>query len=148
MIHGTTILLAAVLAASACRSTQASDAKLPRFCLTISVDLRADLREEVSVIDLVIKNASVVSIPRFPAGWAIKIQNYVDNTPTSIFGGATGGVAELQAKDLKCLFELEDSVPGTPQITVKGSVYVSNGETERRIFLHHDQIVLERIRSE
>jgi hypothetical protein len=112
--------------------------------LTLAVDLRANLREEVSVIDLVIADASVISIPRFPAGWGIKVQNYVDNTPTTILGGATGSVAELRAEDLKCLFEIENSVPGTPPITVTGSVDISNGKAVHRLFLRKGQIVLKK----
>lgn len=146
--RGAMILFAVVLLGPVCRSAYASETKFPRFCLSIAVDLRADLREEVSAIDLVITNASVVSIPRFPEGWGIKVQNYGDNTPTTISGGATGGVAELRAQDLKCLFQIQDSIPSIPPITVTGSVHISNGNTERRLILHKHQIVLEKIRSE
>lgn len=116
--------------------------------MTIAVDLRADLREEVSAIDLIIENASVVSIPRFPAGWGIKVQNYADNTPTKISGGATGSVAELRVKDLQCIFKIANDVPGAPPIAVTGSVYISNGNTERRIILHGHQFTLKKIVSE
>lgn len=147
-VRGPMIFVAAALLAAVCGSAYASETKFPRFCLSIAVDLRADLREEVSAIDLVITNASVVSIPRFPEGWGIKVQNYVDNTPTTISGGATGGVAELRAQELKCLFEIQDSIPSIPPITVTGSIYISNGNTERRLILHEHQIVLEKIRPE
>jgi hypothetical protein len=91
-IRGAMVFVAGVVLVAVCGSAHASETKFPRFCLSIAVDLRADLREEVSAINLVIANASVVSIPRFPEGWGIKVQNYVDNTPTTISGGATGGI--------------------------------------------------------
>lgn len=43
----------------------ASEAKSPRYCLTTAAGLRPELREEVSVIDLIIKNRAVVAIPSF-----------------------------------------------------------------------------------
>jgi len=144
--RGAMIAFTAVLLGPLCRPTHASEN--PRYCLTIEVGLQADLREEVSAIDLTIENASVVSIPRFPAGWGIRVQNYVDNTPTKISGGATGNVAELQMKDLKCMFEVENEVPGTPPIMVTGSVYISNGRTERHLILHGHQFILEKITAE
>lgn len=125
----------------------ANEITYPRYCMTIAIRLRQNLREEVSGINLVIKNASVIGIPRFPAGWGIKVQNYVDNTPTTIFGGATGSVAELRAEDLKCLFEIENGVPGTPPIEVSGNIAISTGEHERRVVLGKNQIVLEKINS-
>jgi hypothetical protein len=76
------------------------------------------------------------------------VQNYVDDTPTTISSGATGGMAELRAQELKCLFEIQDSIPSIPPITVTGSVYINNGKAERRLILHEHQIVLEKIRSE
>jgi hypothetical protein len=127
VLRGAVILFLAVLVGLICRSTHASETR--RYCLTIAVDLQANLREEVSTIDLVIENATVVSIPKFPKGWGIKVQNYVDNTPTTVSGGATGNVAELRANDLRCLFEIENSVPREPPITVTGSVSISNGKT-------------------
>lgn len=144
--RGTLILSTAILVGLICRSTQASDT--PRYCLTIAIDLHASLREEVSAIDLIIENAFVVSIPKFPEGWGIKVQNYVDNTPTKISGGATGNVAELRAKDLTCLFEIEKNVPGEPRISVAGSVIISNGKTELRLMLDKRQFVLRKIRPE
>lgn len=125
--------------------TLANDA--PHYCLTISVALRSDLREEVSGINLVIHNASVISIPKFPEGWGIKVQNYVDNTATTIFGGATGSVAELREDDLRCLFEVHNNVPGRPAIIVTGSIYVSNGKTVRQLILDKSKVILEKIES-
>jgi hypothetical protein len=134
----------ALLVSPAC-AQQKPGGKFPRFCLTTAVQIWPGLRERVSVIDLVIENASVVAVPRFPPGWEFKIQNWVDTSPSRIFGGATGSVAELAAEDLKCLFEVEDSAPGTPPIRVTGNVYISTGEHERRISLDNNQIVLERL---
>lgn len=139
------IVCVPVLVSLIWRPTSASDA--PHYCLTISVGLRSDLREEVSGIDIVINNASVTSIPRFPKGWGIKVQNYVDNTPTKIFGGATGSVAELQEADLRCLFEIRNDVPGKPAIIVTGSIYISDGRNERRLNLDKSQVILEKIGS-
>jgi hypothetical protein len=124
---------------------QAGD-QFPRYCLTIAVALRPALRERVSVIDLVVENGTVAAIPRFPPGWQLSVENRVEVSPTRIFGGATGSVAELSAEELKCLFEVEDSVPGTPPIKVAGSVHISTGDHERRVFLRQDQIVLERVK--
>jgi hypothetical protein len=139
------VWVALALVVSPACAQQKPGGKFPRFCLTIAVQLRPGLRERVSVVDLVIENASVVAVPRFPPGWEFKIENRVDVSPSRIFGGATGSVAELAADDLKCLFEVEDSVPGTPPIKVTGSVYISTGEHERRISLDRNHIVLERI---
>jgi hypothetical protein len=112
--------------------------------LTIAVPLRPALREEVSLIDLTIEHGHVVAIPRFPIGWEFKIENPIDDFPTVIFGGATGSLAELQADELKCLFEIEAFVPEAP-IGVRGKVRISNGTSEREVVLGKDQIVLERI---
>ena len=117
--------------------------EFPRYCLTIAVELRPTLRERVSVIDLVIENASVVSIPRFPPGWELKIQNQIDSSPTLIFGGATGSVAELAAEDMSCLFQIENSVPGRPPINVNGKVTISTGTTESEIVLGKRHILLQ-----
>jgi hypothetical protein len=120
-------------------------AKFPRYCLTIAIELRPGLRERVSMIDLTIENGSVVAIPRFPAGWEIKIQNQVDISPALIFGGATGAVAELGVEDMKCLFEIENSVPGRPPINVNGKVTISTGTTESEVVLGKSQILLQPI---
>ncbi len=138
---------AAILALGVCALSHASEARSPRYCLTIAAGLRPGLREEVSVIDLVIENGSVVAIPKFPAGWGLKVQNYSDNTPATIFGGATGSAAELRSEDLKCLFEIESGVPGTPPIKVSGNIAISTGVHERRVVLRKNQIVLEKINS-
>jgi hypothetical protein len=144
-IRGGMILFVAALSSTVGASALASQTRSPRFCLSIAIDLRDDRREEVSAVDLVIQNASVVSIPRFPLGWGIKVQNYVDNTPTTISGGATGNVAELRSQDLRCLFEIENGVPGTPPIEVTGSINISNGQTEQRLILRKDQIIFKKL---
>lgn len=135
----------ALLVSPVCALAQGG-AKFPRYCLTIAIELRPGLRERVSMIDLTIENGSVVAIPRFPAGWEIKIQNQVDISPALIFGGATGAVAELGVEDMKCLFEIENSVPGTPSVKVTGRIAVSTGTDERILALRNGQIVLARIK--
>jgi hypothetical protein len=109
--------------------------------VTIAVELHD--RQRVSVIDLVVDNGSVVSIPRFPAGWGINVENHVDVSPVSIFGGAEGSVVELGLKDLKCLFEIEDDLTGAP-LKVSGKIAISTGTQETTINLRQDQIILER----
>jgi hypothetical protein len=141
------VLSGAIIAVGVYALVHTAAAKSPRYCLTIAAGLRPELREEVSTIDLVIENGSVVAIPRFPAGWGLKVQNYSDNTPTTIFGGATGSAAELRSEDLRCLFEIENGVPGTPPIRVSGKIAISTGENERRVVLRKNQIVLEKINS-
>lgn len=122
--------------------TQIIGKEFPRYCLTITPDLRN--RERVSVIDLVIQNGTVVRVPRFPPGWEIKIQDQIEGSSV-IFGGAMGSVAELGIEDLKCLFEIENDVPGTPPVVVKGSIYINNNEHERRVILGKRQLLLETV---
>jgi hypothetical protein len=118
-------------------------AKQTDYCLTIVADLND--RERVSVIHLTLENAVVKSVPKFPLGWQLEIQNQIEGNVV-ISGGAMGAVAQLLAKDLKCLLQIGDiDFDGTPPIKAKGSVYISTGIHERRVFLRKDQIVLEKI---
>jgi len=132
----------ALLLGTVCTTGQVNADEFPRYCLTIALDLHD--REEVSGIDIVVQNATVVRVPRFPPGWEIKIENQIEGT-TIISGSATGSVAELNRNELKCLFQIHNAVTGTPPITATGSVYISTGETEHRLFLHKSQIILEKI---
>ena len=146
-VGGIVVIALMTLVWTAFRTADGNERQLARYCLTIAVDLRADRGEEVGALDLVIENASVVSIPKFPVGWEMTVQNYVDNTPTKVSGGATGSVAELRAGDLRCLFEIESDVPGAPPIKVSGSAVINARGQERRVFLSNRQINLENIRA-
>jgi hypothetical protein len=144
-IRGAIGPLTAMVLATCCSPLPTAEEGSARYCLSIAVPLRPQLREEVSVIDLVVENGYVAAIPRFPIGWELKVENQIDNNPVPIFGGATGSVAELRAEDLRCLFEIEKDAPGAPPITVSGKVRISTGIQEREVALSKDQIVLERI---
>lgn len=127
-----------------CAPAQTERAKKMDYCVTIAVDLRG--RERVSMIDLVLENAIVTSIPRFPFGWQLEIENQTDGTVV-IFGAAMGSIVQLYGDDLRCLVRIQNRVfdGTTPPITAKGSVHISTGVNEWAVLLNEDQIVLEEI---
>ena len=126
-------LAAAFFLAAMCVPAQARD-----YCVTIKSDARPG--ERVSTIDLVLKNATLVSIPRYPPGWQIEIRQEVEGD-TFIFGGALAGVAEIEPGELKCLFRVQRSFDDK-SVRMAGSGSIGFGiEPERRVRLQNSQVL-------
>ncbi len=90
------------------------------YCLTIELE-RTD-HARISVIDAVLKNATIIAIPKYPAGWQFDIKQEIEGD-TIIFGAALAGVAQLDPGQLKCLVVVQNSFADKrARLSGKGSI--------------------------
>ncbi len=94
--------------------------KFTSYCLTIELG-RTD-HARISVIDAVLKNATIIAIPKYPAGWQFDIKQEIEGD-TIILGAALAGVAQLDPDELKCLVLVQNSFADKrARLSGKGSI--------------------------
>lgn len=123
----------------------AENPKFTSYCLTIELDRRD--HDRVSVLNAVLKNATIIAVPRYPPGWQFDIKQEVEGD-TVIFGAALAGVAQLDPSQLKCLVMVQNSFVDK-QAILSGTGTISFGiEPQTQIVLRPDQFRFDKVRME
>jgi hypothetical protein len=118
------------------------DPRFANYCVTIKFE--AAPHDRVSVIDVVLENATITKLPNYPPGWQFDIKQEIEGN-TVIFAAALGGVAQLPPSRLNCLFVVQNSfIDKGAHLSGKGSLSFGI-EPQTHLVLRPDQFRFDKV---